>query len=136
MQKQSLSSDEESSSPLHKGSPHPSKSSQTKLNRLPEPEREAILRRVLGTERGPRANPSRTVSCNNIHKSHKNCTSWVQRESSSSGEKSSHSNNDLDGELLHSWAREKPIAATRCPLENVGFAMSSHSNSAADESEI
>src|SRR5438309_7185121 len=101
---QSVSSDEdEASSPLHKGSPHPSRSSQTKLNRLPQHEREAILKRVLAPDFGvPRANPARTVSCNNIHKSHKNCTSWVQRESSSSGEnKSSHSNYDLDnGELL------------------------------------
>lgn len=91
-----------------------------KMRCLPRSERDEILRAVLSDRR--RFSPQR----NNIHKSHKNCTSWIQPEISSSGEKTS-SNEE---EKHKSSSRRSQIVN-----ENASFVTSSHSNSFLDDVE-
>lgn len=80
-------------------------------------------------------------SCKSNHKSHKNCTSWIQRESSS-GEKSSAgiTNSSSNGTTLEIIKREKRCFCCkhckRIAIENGSFVLSSHSTSAADDTEI
>ncbi|KAI1284812.1 Lutropin-choriogonadotropic hormone receptor [Halotydeus destructor] len=110
---------------------HPPTHPQQAGHRLPPSERDCGQRRWLNmdTQLDSKANcrTPRTVSCTNIHKSHKNCASWVQRESSSSGEKTSHScNGDMDGDSGGQWSRPKePVAVLssvrRSQADNLGF---------------
>ncbi|XP_015790702.1 leucine-rich repeat-containing G-protein coupled receptor 4-like isoform X2 [Tetranychus urticae] len=120
------------------------------LRRLPSSERDEVLRKMLGdstlapTTAGKNVVPSvwtTSNSCTSIHKSHKNCTSWIQRDSSS-GEKSSAGNNNSssNGTAIEIIKREKRCYCCkhckRIPIENGSFVLSSHSNSAADDTEI
>ncbi|RWS10750.1 lutropin-choriogonadotropic hormone receptor-like protein, partial [Dinothrombium tinctorium] len=115
----SASSDDESNSPLQRGS-------HTRLHRLPSIEREEVLRRmgVDHAKHGSGVIWTTSASLNSVHKSHKNCNFWIQRDSSS-GEKST----TVDGELLHYM---KSSSSRYNAAENVSFVTSSQSNSAED----
>lgn len=79
-------------------------------------------------------------SCiNNIHKSHKNCASWIQKESSSSGEKTSHSCTvEMEsGDHGHYCLRHKePVAVLTSVRRSHGdnLVFSSHPNGLYNES--
>lgn len=94
-----------------------------KMRCLPSSEREEILKVILSDRisKDKKYSPQR----NNIHKSHKNCTSWIQPEISSSGERTSSNEEDKQ----KSSSRNRPIIA------NEGCVTSSHSNSLIDDNE-
>lgn len=106
----------------------------------PEGESSDTVRRVMDLTSGPRSNKMKTASsCNNIHKSHKNCTSFVQRDSSSSGDKSNYSQAASEGEVTLWVRREKSNVfvdhrSNAIPVENSAFSFSSHSNTHSNTS--
>ena len=147
------SEDESTSSTLHKGSPHPARKSQTKLNRLPSVEQQEILQRVIQKD-----NTKSCLTCalpnTNSCRLNSMCSTCVQRDSSS-GEKSVI---DYDSQLIRftkSSASEcnfclAKSATSGCvcrngitnatptgySCENQSFVMSSHSNSANEDTEM
>ena len=148
------SEDESTSSTLHKGSPHPMRKSETKLNRLPSVEQQEILARVLQQKDKNKWCLTCALSHTNSCRLNKMCSTCVQRDSSS-GEKSVV---DYDTELLR-WTKTTINrcgvcgATVACPTpscnslcgtgahqpyscENASFVMSSHSNSANEDTEI
>ncbi|RWS22793.1 lutropin-choriogonadotropic hormone receptor-like protein [Leptotrombidium deliense] len=115
--KRASASNSDEDSPIQRGS-------HTRLHRLPSAEREEVLRRMAAehNKHGSTGVWTTSTSLNSIHKSHKNCNFWIQRDSSS-GEKSTTG----DAELLH---YTKGSNSRYNAIENASFVTSSQSNSA------
>lgn len=111
---------------------------------LPSSEREEILRKILGDNsdrlagRGIDGVRKYSPQRNNIHKSHKNCSSWVAQENSS-GEKSSSTEEDkLGGRRANHTnygTKQQQSSSPQVASENASYVMSGHSNSAGEDIE-
>ncbi|XP_074600271.1 leucine-rich repeat-containing G protein-coupled receptor 1 isoform X2 [Brevipalpus obovatus] len=140
----SQSSSEESSSSVSRRS-HLIIRDGKKMRLLPSSEREEILRKILGDNSDRLANRNDGIrkyspQRNNIHKSHKNCSSWVAQENSS-GEKSSSTEEDKLGGRggranNNTNHTSKQQQSPQVVSENASYVMSGHSNSAGEDIEL
>ena len=144
------SEDDSTSSTVHRSSPHPVRRSQTKLNRLPSVEQQEILSRVLQKDKNKSCLTCALPHTNSC-RLNRMCSICVQRDSSS-GEKSVV---DYDSQLLR-WTKNTASKCSLCAAqgtancgyvcstgtsnpyscENASFVVSSHSNSANEDTEI